>query len=104
VFSGDGPDPARLTRDPQGVAREVMARLAARLPGADLQLAALGLGLRPVPRDGLPVIGEAGPGLTLAVMHSGITLAPLVGELVAAEIGGAPQDILSPYRPARFSR
>jgi glycine/D-amino acid oxidase-like deaminating enzyme len=36
-------------------------------------------------------------------MHSGITLAPLVGELVAAEIGGQPQPLLTPWRPGRFS-
>jgi glycine/D-amino acid oxidase-like deaminating enzyme len=103
VFSGDGPDPARLTRDPQGVADEVLARLSARLPGVDLQLAALGLGLRPVPPDGLPAIGEVMPGLTVAVMHSGVTLAPLVGELVAAELSGRLQPMLAPYRPGRFS-
>lgn len=103
VFSGDGPDPSRLTRDPRGVAAEVLARLAARLPGVALQPAAIGLGLRPVPPDGLPVIGPVLPGLTVAVMHSGVTLAPLVGELVAAEICGTPQELLAPWRPGRFS-
>ena len=42
-----------------------------------------------MPQDGLPVVGQ-GPvqGLWLAVMHSGATLAPVVAELLAAEIMG----------------
>lgn len=58
---------------------------------------------RPVPDDGLPVVGATGvEGLTVAVMHSGITLAALVGELVACEIAGQTSDLLKPYRLARF--
>jgi glycine/D-amino acid oxidase-like deaminating enzyme len=63
------------------------------------------LGLRPVPGDGLPVIGPAAgvSGLYITVMHSGITLAALVGRLAAEEILSArPVDILAPYRLERF--
>ncbi|MDA1101575.1 MAG: FAD-binding oxidoreductase [Proteobacteria bacterium] len=63
------------------------------------------LGLRPVPADGLPIIGSVAqlPGLYVTVMHSGITLAALVGRLAAEEILSArPVDILAPYRLARF--
>jgi glycine/D-amino acid oxidase-like deaminating enzyme len=36
-------------------------------------------------------------------MHSGVTLAPLVGQLAATEIlDGVPVDLLQPYRLARF--
>ncbi|MEL6690706.1 MAG: FAD-binding oxidoreductase [Pseudomonadota bacterium] len=60
---------------------------------------------RPVPGDGLPVVGATGvDGLTVAVMHSGVTLAALVGELVANELEGAPSDLLAPYQLARFQR
>jgi len=39
------------------------------------------------------------------VMHSGITLAPLVGRLSAEEIvGGCALDVLEPYRLDRFTR
>jgi glycine/D-amino acid oxidase-like deaminating enzyme len=71
----------------------------------DLELDRFTLGLRPIPADGFPVIGEAPglPGLYLAVMHSGITLAPLVGRLSAEEIiGGHTLDLLEPYRLDRF--
>ncbi len=42
-------------------------------------------GLRPMPRDGLPIVGEVPghPGLFVAVMHSGYTLAPLIGTVMA---------------------
>ena len=63
------------------------------------------VGLRPMPEDDLPVIGFS-PGLSniyLTLMHSGVTLAPLVGALAALEIvTGIPNGDLDPYRPDRF--
>ena len=45
------------------------------------------------------------PGLYLATMHSGITLAPAVGRFAAMEIlDGARVEMLEPYRPERFVR
>ena len=45
-------------------------------------------GFRPMPADGLPIVGfpSARRDLYLAVMHSGVTLGPLMGRLAAAEI------------------
>ena len=63
------------------------------------------IGWRPLPLDGLPVLGAnpAVPAHYLAVMHSGVTLAPVIGKLVANEIlSGQKDPRLSPYRPARF--
>ena len=63
------------------------------------------VGYRPMPIDGLPVIGfcETAPNLYIALMHSGVTLAPLVGELATVEIvDGARVEMLAPYRPERF--
>ena len=63
------------------------------------------VGYRPMPADGLPVLGFAAvtPNLYVAMMHSGVTLAPLVGELAALEIAdGVAVDLLAPYRPERF--
>jgi glycine/D-amino acid oxidase-like deaminating enzyme len=38
------------------------------------------------------------------VTHSAVTLAPLLGELVATELcTGAEQDQLAPYRPERLA-
>ncbi|WP_399095167.1 NAD(P)/FAD-dependent oxidoreductase [Streptomyces sp. BBFR2] len=61
-------------------------------------------GIRPVPADGLPLVGEApgAPGLYHVVTHSGVTLAPLLGELTARELtAAAPVAELAPYRPGR---
>lgn len=57
---------------------------------------------RPMPCDGLPVIGSADQGLYVAVTHSGITLGPLIGELVAHEVAtGSIFQILDHYRPSQ---
>lgn len=62
---------------------------------------------RPTPLDGLPVLGGVSglSGLYVAVMHSGITLAPLLGRLAADEINsGKENELLKAYRPERFTR
>ena len=61
------------------------------------------IGARPDPADGLPIIGPLADGLYVAAMHSGVTLAAHVGELVAAEALGKPAEALAPFRPTRFS-
>jgi glycine/D-amino acid oxidase-like deaminating enzyme len=67
------------------------------------------LGWRPLPDDDFPVIGFAtrSPGrrdVYITVMHSGVTLSPLVAHLAAIEIlDGIDAEPLEPYRPARFS-
>ena len=63
------------------------------------------LGHRPLPVDEFPVIGFP-PGrrdVYVTVMHSGVTLSPLVAQLAAIEIlDGVDAEPLAPYRPARF--
>lgn len=64
-------------------------------------------GRRPMPEDGHPILGfsQAVPNLYFATMHSGVSLAALVGEFASTEIlSGARIDILEPYRVERFSR
>ncbi len=59
--------------------------------------------VRPMPQDGLPVVGYVDQGLYVAVTHSGITLGPLLASLAAGEIAEDMEvEILSPYRPSRF--
>jgi len=62
------------------------------------------IGTRPIPKDGLPAVGPAGSdGHYVVVTHSGITLGPLLGRIVAAEIiGGTPDSRLAPFRPERL--
>ena len=74
-------------------------------PGiAQSKIERVSIGWRPLPVDGHPVIGASPnrPDIYLAIMHSGVTLAPIVGQLAAREITAevtVPQ--LSDYRPER---
>ncbi len=93
--------------DLQRAAGEVLERLTRAFAGAqDVRLLSVRVGARPVPADGLPIVGPL-PGTTgvhLAVMHSGVTLAPAVGRLVADElVDGADAADLAGLRPQRFA-
>ncbi len=82
-------------------------RRAARLVPAlgSAGFASARIGVRSVPADGLPAAGF-GPGVENAYFlasHSGATLAPVLGRLVAAELLGDPQPELEPYRLERFA-
>ena len=45
------------------------------------------------------------PGYYEAVSHSGITLGPVIGRLLASEIlSGKPDRLLADFRPERFAR
>lgn len=62
------------------------------------------IGWRPLPLDGLPVLGASPTrrDVYLAVMHSGVTLAPIVGQLAAQElVEGAVLERLQEFRPGR---
>jgi glycine/D-amino acid oxidase-like deaminating enzyme len=87
------------------VVNATLQRLRTLFPSQDIRFAHQAMAMRPVPGDGLPVVGQGPvPGLWLAVMHSGATLAPVVAELLAEEITGGPESLLlSDFRPARFA-
>lgn len=61
---------------------------------------------RVVPLDGRPILGWADDAqeVYVAVSHSGLTLAPAIGEIVARELGGPPAGLDHSFRPARFTR
>lgn len=71
-----------------------------------LELASYGVGPKPIPGDGEPVVGEV-PGVRgyhVVFTHSGATLALIVGELLARQIVTAtPHPLLSSFRPDRFA-
>jgi glycine/D-amino acid oxidase-like deaminating enzyme len=63
------------------------------------------VGERPIPGDGLPVLGRAAelPNFHFAVSHSGATLSVHAGELVAAEaLGEDRSDLLEAFRFERL--
>ena len=71
---------------------------------ADAAIEDVRIGWRPLPIDGHPVLGTspARPDVYLAIMHSGVTLAPIVGQLAAHELTeGTPVERLDEYRPDR---
>jgi glycine/D-amino acid oxidase-like deaminating enzyme len=72
----------------------------------EARLETVTLGHRVMPKDDHPIIGffQKYPNLYVASMHSGMTLAPIVGQVAAAEIlDGVNVDLLKDYRPARFA-
>lgn len=86
--------------------RRVLSTAQSYLPQlAQAQAQSVGIGWRPLPKDGLPVLGQplSAPGIYVAATHSGVTLAPIIGELASQEIlEGVRLDQLSPYRIERF--
>jgi glycine/D-amino acid oxidase-like deaminating enzyme len=82
--------------------RAAALRFVPGLPGLDFE--DVRICWRPMPIDGYPVLGAspARPDVYLAVMHSGVTLAPVAGALAAQEIlGGVPAAELANFRPDR---
>jgi len=73
----------------------------------DVTLVEHRVGVRPMPSDRHTIAGRI-PGFENAWMiatHSGVTLGPLLGRLLADEIvRGAPSATLAPFRPDRFAR
>jgi glycine/D-amino acid oxidase-like deaminating enzyme len=92
---------------PDEVVTELLAEASAVLAGHPaLTPAAVGIGTKPIPGDGEPVLGALGdiPGLFVAFTHSGATLGLIAGELLAREITtGEPHPLLAPFTAARFA-
>jgi glycine/D-amino acid oxidase-like deaminating enzyme len=64
------------------------------------------LAWRAMPADRLPIVGPVPwlDELYVAVTHSGVTVAPALGRLVAREVAeGEPDGMLAPFRPGRFA-
>lgn len=81
-------------------------RAASYVPGfAEARLSRWSVGIRPIPADGRTSAGlvSAIPGYAEIVTHSGITLGPLLGRLVARQIiEGETDALLEPFTPDRF--
>ncbi|WP_328473794.1 NAD(P)/FAD-dependent oxidoreductase [Streptomyces sp. NBC_00448] len=96
-----GEDPAELARLLHESARQVVPEL------GNSRVAQTRVAHRPIPADGFPSVGAVPsvPGYYEAVSHSGITLGPVIGRLLAAEILSGKRDgMLADFRPERFSR
>ena len=84
----------------------ILGKIKDKLPAAnDAAYDHLTLGYRPMPQDRLPIVGFS-PGnsdVYIAVMHSGVTLAAIMGHYISHEVMyNELIDELAPYRPERF--
>lgn len=98
-----GADPGN---NPQAVADDLFAKLQAAFKGGDkFQYDYYTIGHRPTPQDGYPILGETGvEGLTVAVMHSGVSNGALVGELISKQVlTGEKDPSLADFALSRFS-
>ncbi|MGW1810128.1 NAD(P)/FAD-dependent oxidoreductase [Streptomyces sp. NPDC002078] len=94
-----GEDPAELARLLHESARHVVPEL------GNSRIAQTRVAHRPIPADGFPSVGAVPsvPGYYEAVSHSGITLGPVIGRLLASEIlSGTRDELLTDFRPERF--
>jgi glycine/D-amino acid oxidase-like deaminating enzyme len=98
-----GTDPGS---DPEATAEQLFGKVKALVSGAaNLKMAGFSIGYRPTPPDGVSVVGriQGKRGLYVCVTHSGITLAPALGEFGAREILGGDRDpLLQPFGPDRL--
>jgi glycine/D-amino acid oxidase-like deaminating enzyme len=90
-----------------GLADRLLERAAGVVPAArGVKVVDARIGVRPMPADRHTIAGRI-PGFTNAWMiatHSGVTLGPLLGRLLADEIvRGIPSPMLAPFRPDRFA-
>jgi len=108
VASHQSDTQTHVSSRPDVLADEAMERLNVLIPSIDLNWEEVAFAQRPVPKDGLPVVGACGPdGVFAAVMHSGITLAPIMAEILAGEVldkatSNYHAGLIANYRPDRF--
>jgi glycine/D-amino acid oxidase-like deaminating enzyme len=106
IVLSDGNHDATYRDDTTHTPEESLAAVAKLLrPLAGARVEATRVGIRPMPTDEKPMVGTV-PGLDgfyVAVSHSGVTLGPLWGRIVAAELlDGVTDARLETFRPGRF--
>ncbi|ORM61840.1 FAD-dependent oxidoreductase [Pantoea rodasii] len=99
-------DPAAPPSTEGDIARQFRQRYQSLFADAgELQIEKIVVGQRARPADGLPAIGFVTPQqrVYVAVTHSGITLSPLIGKLVAQElVQDHASELLADFRPQRL--
>jgi glycine/D-amino acid oxidase-like deaminating enzyme len=107
VLVGERTQETPATDPGGGHARALLAQAARFFPAlAGVPVERWWLAWRAMPADRLPIVGPLPwlEGLYLAVSHSGVTLAPVLGRLVATEVADQAADgLLAPFRPGRFA-
>ncbi|NUR57294.1 MAG: FAD-binding oxidoreductase [Catenulispora sp.] len=91
--------------DPSALLYEYACRVIPELGGGREQVMLTRVSNRPIPADGFPSVGAVPsvPGYFEAVSHSGITLGPVLGRLLATEILTGQRDaLLAGFGAERF--
>ncbi|GAA1697047.1 NAD(P)/FAD-dependent oxidoreductase [Streptomyces yatensis] len=99
-------DPATPYPPDGEIATDMLARLPGVLNAAEgTVVEKVRVGQRAMPGDGFTVAGFPATDVPFYVVatHSGITLAPLLGRLVADELHGHESPLLRDFRPGRFT-
>ncbi|MFJ8510014.1 NAD(P)/FAD-dependent oxidoreductase [Streptomyces avermitilis] len=99
-------DPAKPYAPDGEIATELLARLPEVLNAAEgTVVEKVRVGQRVIPGDGVTVAGFPATDVPFYVVatHSGVTLAPLLGRLVADELYGDESPLLKDFRPGRFT-
>ena len=107
VLVGEGSQETPATDPGRHHAQLLLAQAARFFPAlAAVPVDRWWLAWRAMPADRLPIVGPLPwlDSLYLAVTHSGVTLAPVLGRLVAAEVAEQTADgLLATFRPSRFA-
>jgi glycine/D-amino acid oxidase-like deaminating enzyme len=106
VHSADSDEALANGGAPRPWLDELLVHAQAYLPALkEPRIARWGVGVRPIPADERTSAGAVPslPGYAEIVTHSGVTLGPLLGSLVANELlTGEVDPLLTPFRPERF--
>jgi glycine/D-amino acid oxidase-like deaminating enzyme len=107
IVTSSGHEGSALAPGNADQGRQILLSAAKYFPQlADAKIERVSIGQRVLPADGFPIQGFAGSfrNLYVAATHSGVTLAPVMGEFAAREIvDGEVVAALAAYRPGRFS-
>jgi glycine/D-amino acid oxidase-like deaminating enzyme len=107
VLVGEGSQETAAASPGERHARALLAQAARFFPAlAAVPMERWWLAWRAMPADRLPILGPVPwlDTLYLVVSHSGVTLAPVLGRLVAREVAAQTTDgLLAPFRPGRFA-
>lgn len=105
VLAGADYSGAPSSDDTDHAAQQILDDVMGLLPGiGPLQVDEIIIRDRPMPKDDRPLVGRVPnlDGLYVATTHSGMTLAPLIGAVVAEEVlTGEDLSQFAPYRPDR---
>lgn len=98
-------DAEREPGDRMDRAQRLLHQARTLLPGlAQAEVQEARVGVRPVPPDGLPLVGFTAEvnNLYVVVSHSAVHLGPLLGRLAARELTLGSEDRLGSFRPTRL--